>query len=665
MEDDDGFVRTLPDSPALQDSDDDSSILEFGEQDDNHNQSTTNTMFVQQKPSSWNLSNARKDAQQLRPFQTTIDEKIRSKLVKIPESKVEVENDEEENDSTENGYIEKQNGKTNEKISKDDELSDDSNDEQEEDQQTKPIPMKKGKKRQRKEKNLPKSFNELNLSKPLQKAIDVLEWTEPTPIQGRAVPCIIAGRDICASAVTGSGKTGAFVLPILERLLQSGIDNVTRVIILLPTRELAAQCHAVITTLAKYTSIRSALVVGGLSNKNQEVALRMRPHIIVATPGRLIDHIRNAQSFSLEDVEILVMDEADRLLEMGFKAEVEEIVRNTPVSQRQTLLFSATITPGLQGLMKISLQNPINLAVDPMFDVAGSLSQEFIKLRRTAENNKDATLFALATRTFKSRVIVFFRQKIVAHRFKILFGLNKLRAAELHGNLTQEQRLTALDHFREGAVDFLLCTDLASRGLDISGVETVINYDMPGELKEYIHRVGRTARAGKSGRACSLVCTDNNDERKLLKNIAKHAQSQLQARAISPSVIGKWRAWIDSVEPVVKSVLKEERHEKELRLAEMELKKADNLLKHSNNIYARPAKTWFQSSQEKLDEKQKAREEKGLLSKEDKDSRASKRKLKAIESEKQKRRKHNEERQQGFTKQRMEAKKRKKNVSKR
>ncbi|KAI0562842.1 RNA helicase [Gracilaria domingensis] len=660
MEDPDGFVRTLPDPVDGDISDDDASELMFGSDEEAGVSGTSAPFFEAHKPAAWDLSGAQKEAAKLRPFQTSIDDKIRGALGKIDHEKSspvrvssdgdadveadvsqerERESDEAEvaDDAVESGP--EDDGKRHERDAADDKQ---------------PSKVKKGRKRLRKEKAAAKSFQELHLSKPLQKAVDVLQWTEPTPIQASAIPYVLAGRDVCASAVTGSGKTAAFVLPVLERLLQAGIDNSTRVIVLLPTRELAAQCHAVVQSLAKYTSIRSALAVGGLSNKAQEVALRTHPHIIVATPGRLIDHIRNAHSFSLDDIEILIMDEADRLLEMGFQAEVQQVVSATPAS-RQTLLFSATMNTQLNALVKLSLQNPINLNIDPMFNVAETLSQEFVKLRPAFEGNKNALLFSLVTRTFKTRTIVFFRHKVTAHHFKILFGLSKLRSAELHGNLTQSQRLAALDDFRQGAVDFLLCTDLAARGLDIAGVETVINYDMPTELKEYVHRVGRTARAGSSGRACSIVCTGNNDERKLLKNIAKRAKGKLVARVVPPSVIGKWSAWLGRLRPALRAVLKEEKQEKEMRLAEMELNKASNLMKHADQIYARPARTWFQTEGEKKDEKAKARREKGLPESVDEKMRNTTRQKRAAEKERRKRTRDIAEKEESYSKQRAEA----------
>lgn len=684
MEDADGFVRTLPDSAPVGLSDDDSSELMFGSDDDGDAGKPSTPFFEEHAPAGWDLSNARKEAAASRPFQTSIDEKIRGALGRIGaktappsaehhQKKQPQSNDSHQKEARDHNSEETHHGDEGESSSDSEndvqpDAKPNSSNNSKTDDNKEPQPdapqVKKGRKRLRREKAVAKRFDDLFLSKPLQKAVDVLEWTRPTPIQASAIPYILAGRDVCGSAVTGSGKTGAFVLPVLERLLQAGIDNSTRVIILLPTRELAAQCHSVVQNLAKYTSIRAALAVGGLSNTAQEVALRTHPHIVVATPGRLIDHMRNAHSFSLDDIEVLIMDEADRLLEMGFQAEVEQIVSATP-SARQTLLFSATMNPRLKGLIKLSLQNPINLSVDPMFDVAATLRQEFVKLRPAFEGNKDALLFSLVTRTFKTRTIIFFRQKVTAHHFKIMFGLTKLKAAELHGNLTQAQRLAALDSFREGSVDFLLCTDLAARGLDIAGVETVINYDMPGELKEYVHRVGRTARAGSDGRACSIIRTGSNEERKLLKSIGKRAQGKLVARVVPPAVIGKWRAWLDNLQPAVKAVLKEEKQEKEMRLAEMELKKANNIMQHSDEIYARPARTWFQTESQKLDEKAKARVDKGLPESVEEKSRRMMQQKKAIEMEKRKRKRELADREESYSKQRANARKSKRKKGRR
>lgn len=650
MEHADGFIRTLPESseqPIDQvdsEPDSESSALQFAS--DGEGRKSPRAFFETSAPAAWDFKSAREKARTPQPFQTTIDAKIRTAREKNLTSQPPTETT-DQNDANEP-----------ENISSDDEeerQEHEQEQEQEDQSHENPTTRPKGKKRMRKERVNPSTFLDLHLSKPLQKAVQSLEWVSPTPVQSSAIPYILAGRDICASAVTGSGKTAAFLLPVLERLLQAGIDNATRVLILLPTRELAAQCHAVLTTLAKYTNVRAALTVGGLCTDSQQVALRTRPHVIVATPGRLIDHVRNSRGFSLDDIEVLVLDEADRLLDMGFQAEVEEIVRNTPAQKRQTLLFSATMTPGLKGLIKLSLQNPITLAVDPVYDVAATLQQEFVKLKPMFQDSKEALLLSLVTRTYQKRTIVFFRQKVTAHRMKIIFGLAKLSCGELHGNLTQAQRLAALDAFRDAHVDVLLCTDLAARGLDIVGVDTVVNFDMPTDVKEYVHRVGRTARAGRAGRACSLVCTGVNDERRVLKAVAKRASGKLVARVVPASVVGKWKAWVDGVQAAVKAVLKEEQQERELRMAEMEVNKVKNIAKYSEDIYSRPAKTWFQSEQEKKADKGRTKEEEDLSAGKNNNDKGTSRKRKAEEMETRRKEREKAAREGDYSKQRADA----------
>lgn len=261
---------------------------------------------------------------------------------------------------------------------------------------------------------------------------------------------------------------------------------------------------------------QDSLFIGGLSLKSQEAALRNKPDVVIATPGRLIDHIRNSPTFTLDALDILVLDEADRMLSDGFADELTEIVKSCPKS-RQTMLFSATMTDSVDELVRLSLDKPVRLFVDPKRTTARGLVQEFVRVRAGKEAERPALLVALCRRTFKSNVIVFLRSKKLAHQMRIVFGLLGMKCEELHGDLTQEQvrpsyllvvpilsyhtqRLRSLQLFRDGSVDFLMATDLASRGLDIKGVETVINYDMPSQLSQYLHRVGRTARAGKQGR---------------------------------------------------------------------------------------------------------------------------------------------------------------------
>lgn len=251
------------------------------------------------------------------------------------------------------------------------------------------------------------SFIELNLSRPLLRACEALGYSKPTPIQSAVIPLAMNGSDICGSAVTGSGKTAAFALPTLERLLfRPKRVPAIRVLILTPTRELAVQVHSMIEKLAQFTDIRCCLVVGGLSTKVQEAALRSMPDVVVATPGRMIDHLRNSMSVDLEDLAVLILDEADRLLELGFSAEIRELVRLCP-KRRQTMLFSATMTEEVDELIKLSLTKPSRLSADPSKTLPQTLTQEVVRIRRMREVNQEAVLLALCSKTFTSKVIIF------------------------------------------------------------------------------------------------------------------------------------------------------------------------------------------------------------------------------------------------------------------
>ncbi|KAJ0251226.1 DEAD-box ATP-dependent RNA helicase 28 [Hirschfeldia incana] len=440
------------------------------------------------------------------------------------------------------------------------------------------------------------SFMELNLSRPLLRACETLGYKKPTPIQAACIPLALTGRDLCASAITGSGKTAAFALPTLERLLfRPKRVFATRVLILTPTRELAVQIHSMIQKLAQFTDIKCGLIVGGLSVREQEVVLRSMPDIVVATPGRMIDHLRNSMSVDLDDLAVLILDEADRLLQTGFATEIQELVRLCP-KRRQTMLFSATMTEEVKELVKLSLNKPLRLSADPSARRPPGLTEEVVRIRRTREANQEAVLLSLCTRTFKSKVIIFSGTKQAAHRLKILFGLAGLKAAELHGNLTQAQRLDSLELFRKQEVDYLIATDVAARGLDIIGVQTVINYACPREIDSYVHRVGRTARAGREGYAVTFV-TDN--DRSLLKVIAKKVGSKLKSRIIPEQSIVKWSQIIDEMEDQYSAVIRLEREERALRKAEMEFAKAENMIEHRDEIYARPKRTWFMTEKEK------------------------------------------------------------------
>ncbi|RLN28601.1 hypothetical protein C2845_PM05G17990 [Panicum miliaceum] len=440
------------------------------------------------------------------------------------------------------------------------------------------------------------SFLELNLSRPLVRACEALGYQKPTPIQAACIPLALTGRDICGSAITGSGKTAAFSLPVLERLLfRPKRVPAIRVLILTPTRELAAQIHSMIEKLAQFTDIRCCLIVGGLSTKVQEVALRSMPDIVVATPGRIIDHVRNSLSVGLEDLAVVILDEADRLLELGFSAEIQELIRMCP-KRRQTMLFSATMTEEIDELVKLSLNKPVRLEADPSLKRPATLTEEFVRIRRTRESNQEAVLLALCLKTFKQNVIIFSGTKQSAHRLKIIFGLSGLKAAELHGNLTQAQRLEALELFKKQEMDFLIATDIAARGIDIVGVRTVINFSCPRDVKTYLHRVGRTARAGREGYAVTFV---TDDDRSLLKAIAKKAGSQLKSRIVAEKPVADCAKLIEELEDQISTIFREEREEMEVRKAEMELAKVENMMAHKDDIYSRPKRTWFATEREK------------------------------------------------------------------
>lgn len=319
------------------------------------------------------------------------------------------------------------------------------------------------------------------------------------------------------------------------------------------------------------------------------------PDIVVATPGRIIDHLRNSQSVGLEDLAVLILDEADRLLELGFSSEIQELIRLCP-KRRQTMLFSATMTEEVDQLVMLSLNKPVRLQADPSTKRPATLTEEIIRIRGMREANQEAVLLALCSKTFTKKVIVFSGTKQAAHRLKIIFRLAGLIAAELHGNLTQVQRLDALELFLKQQVEFLIATDVAARGLDIVGVQTVISFACPRDITSYVHRVGRTARAGREGYAVTFV-TDN--DRSLLKAIAKRAGSKLRSRIVADRSIAEWSHFIEENEDQISSIIREEREEREIRKAEMEATKAENMIKHKEDIYSRPKKTWFVSEKEK------------------------------------------------------------------
>ncbi|CAD5224977.1 unnamed protein product [Bursaphelenchus okinawaensis] len=345
-----------------------------------------------------------------------------------------------------------------------------------------------------------KSFKELGLCEALCEACDRVGWKTPSKIQLAAIPPALKGHDVIALAETGSGKTGAFALPILQSLMENPQRNFG--LILSPTRELAIQIAEQFTALGSVIGLTVAVVVGGIDMATQALSLAKRPHIIVATPGRLVDHLENTKGFNLRSIQYLVMDEADRILNMDFEVELEKILKASP-KNRRTFLFSATMTQKVSKLERASLKNPIKVEIsNSKYQTVDQLKQYYLFI---PFKYKEPYLVHMLNEKAGNTVIIFC--STCASVMKVAFMLRHLgfTSIALHGQMNQPARIGALNKFKAKDCSVLVCTDVASRGLDIANVDVVINYDVPTNSKDYIHRVGRTARAGKAGVAITIV----------------------------------------------------------------------------------------------------------------------------------------------------------------
>jgi ATP-dependent RNA helicase DDX47/RRP3 len=348
------------------------------------------------------------------------------------------------------------------------------------------------------------TFQSLGLCEALCSATKALQWEFATQIQRETLPSALAGKDIIGLAETGSGKTGAFALPVLQSLLENPPRGAVFAVILAPTRELAFQIHEVISALGVHIGATAVCIVGGVDMASQAIALARNPHIITATPGRLVDHLSHTKGFNLRKIKYLIMDEADRMLSMDFEKELNQILDVIPDSSagRKTMLFSATMTSKVQKLQRASLSDPVRVEVSTKFSTPSKLLQYYLFI---PAKYKDVYLTYLINEHAGQSVLVFGATCNNVQRLALMLRNLGFPAICLHGQMSQPKRLGALNKFKSGGRDILICTDVAARGLDIPTVDLVINFDLPGHGKDYIHRVGRTARAGRSGKAIAMV----------------------------------------------------------------------------------------------------------------------------------------------------------------
>ena len=381
------------------------------------------------------------------------------------------------------------------------------------------------------------SFSNLSLAPQLARAVAEMGYETMTPIQEQAIPVVLEGKDVMGAAQTGTGKTAAFALPLLQRMMKhenastSPARHPVRALVLLPTRELAVQVAEQVELYAKYTNLRSAVVFGGMDMKPQTLALKAGVEVLVATPGRLLDHIE-AKNAVLNQVEYVVLDEADRMLDIGFLPDLQRILSYLP-KQRITLLFSATFSPEIKRLASSYLQDPVTIEVARSNAAASTVEQHFYSVG--ADDKRRALHQILKTRGMK-QAFVFVNSKLGCARLARSLEKEGLKTTALHGDKSQDERLKALEAFKSGEVDLLVCTDVAARGLDIKDVPAVFNFDVPFNAEDYVHRIGRTGRAGASGLAVSFVASS---DQRLVTDIEKLIKTKIE---LEPMVFDEGQA---------------------------------------------------------------------------------------------------------------------------
>ncbi|HEY9514049.1 MAG TPA: DEAD/DEAH box helicase [Gemmatimonadaceae bacterium] len=357
------------------------------------------------------------------------------------------------------------------------------------------------------------TFAELHLAPELLEAVRDAGYEHPTPIQSKAIPLALKGRDVIGLAPTGTGKTAAFTLPVIHRLL-GGPERRVRALVLTPTRELTAQVRESFAGYAAHTALLVADVHGGVPLAPQETALREGVDVIVATPGRLLDHMER-QNVVFDDLEVLVLDEADRMLDMGFAPQINRIVAEIP-KYRQTLLFSATMPPEVEALSRKYLRKPIVVQVGRRSEAVDTVSHAVYPVPR---ERKSALLVELLKRDHMDSVLIFTRTKYGADKVVRSLEREGIAATAMHADKSQAQRTQALEQFRSGEVRVLVATDIAQRGLDIAGITHVINYDVPAQPEDYVHRIGRTGRAAATGDAFTFMATDEISMVRLIERV--------------------------------------------------------------------------------------------------------------------------------------------------